>query len=184
MPWQLHCGDMCKTVIWLHDDVIKWTRFLRNWPFVRGTHRSPGKPVTGGFASQKTRNTGYDVFFDVRLNERMNKQWSHRWFETPGRSMWRHCNGIGQCNVSPTLQFISGTIAGECGAFTSDPPGQRFEGPCHPMSGCYTTCPRHFGDRVQHWSQCHASWLHMDRWTWLLVWTAGGFTSFPQSHLW
>ena len=25
----------------LHDDVIKWKRFPRNWPFVRGIHRSP-----------------------------------------------------------------------------------------------------------------------------------------------
>ena len=24
-----------------HDDVIKWTHFLRYWPFVRGIHRSP-----------------------------------------------------------------------------------------------------------------------------------------------
>ena len=24
-----------------HDDVIKWKNFPRNWPFVRGIHRSP-----------------------------------------------------------------------------------------------------------------------------------------------
>ena len=24
-----------------HDDVIKWKHFSRNWPFVRGIHRSP-----------------------------------------------------------------------------------------------------------------------------------------------
>ena len=26
-----------------HDDVIKWKHFPRNWPFVRGIHRSPVK---------------------------------------------------------------------------------------------------------------------------------------------
>ena len=26
---------------WPHDDVIKWKYFPRNWPFVRGIHRSP-----------------------------------------------------------------------------------------------------------------------------------------------
>ena len=26
---------------WHHDDVIKWKHFPRNWPFVRGIHRSP-----------------------------------------------------------------------------------------------------------------------------------------------
>ena len=28
-------------VISLHDDVIKWKHFPRNWPFVRGIHRAP-----------------------------------------------------------------------------------------------------------------------------------------------
>ena len=26
---------------WIHDDVIKWKHFPRNWPFVREIHRSP-----------------------------------------------------------------------------------------------------------------------------------------------
>ena len=29
------------TFCWSHDDVIKWKHFPRNWPFVRGIHRSP-----------------------------------------------------------------------------------------------------------------------------------------------
>ena len=29
------------TVFSYHDDVIKWKHFPRNWPFVRGIHRSP-----------------------------------------------------------------------------------------------------------------------------------------------
>ena len=29
------------TVYQWHDDVIKWKHFPRNWPFVRGIHRSP-----------------------------------------------------------------------------------------------------------------------------------------------
>ena len=28
-------------MVLLHDDVIKWKHFPRNWPFVRGIHRSP-----------------------------------------------------------------------------------------------------------------------------------------------
>ena len=27
--------------MWIHDDVIKWKHFPRNWPFMRGIHRSP-----------------------------------------------------------------------------------------------------------------------------------------------
>ena len=29
------------TLLIFHDDVIKWKHFPRNWPFVRGIHRSP-----------------------------------------------------------------------------------------------------------------------------------------------
>ena len=62
-----------------HDDVIKWKYFPRYWPFVRGIHRSP---VTRSF----------DVFFDLRLNERLRKQSWGWWFETPSRPLWRHSN--------------------------------------------------------------------------------------------
>ena len=31
-----------------HDDVIKWKHFPRNWPFVRGIHRSPVNPPHKG----------------------------------------------------------------------------------------------------------------------------------------
>ena len=38
----VHCISYCKGSRWtLHDDVIKWKRFPRHWPFVRETHRSP-----------------------------------------------------------------------------------------------------------------------------------------------
>ena len=33
-------------VIIIHDDVIKWKHFPRNWPFVRGIHRSRWIPNT------------------------------------------------------------------------------------------------------------------------------------------
>ena len=44
-----------------HDDVIKWTHFPRYWPFVWGIHRSQ-RPVKRSF----------DVFFDLRLNQRLS----------------------------------------------------------------------------------------------------------------
>ena len=36
----------------------------------------------------------FDVFFDPRLNKRLSKQLRRRWFETPSRSLWRHCNRV------------------------------------------------------------------------------------------
>ena len=35
----------------------------------------------------------FDVFFNRRLKKRLDKHSSSRWFETPSRSIWRHCYG-------------------------------------------------------------------------------------------
>ena len=50
-------------------------------------------PVTGGFPSQRPVTWRLCVFFDLRLNKRLSKQLSRRWFKTPSRSLWRHRNG-------------------------------------------------------------------------------------------
>ena len=52
-------------------------------------------PVTGGFISQRLETRSLDAFFDLRLNKRLSKQSTRRRFETPSRSSWRQCNGIG-----------------------------------------------------------------------------------------
>ena len=49
-------------------------------------------PVTDKFLSQRPVTRSFDVFFDLRLNERMSKQWWGWRFETPSCSLWRHCN--------------------------------------------------------------------------------------------
>ena len=49
-------------------------------------------PVNGEFPSQRPVTRSFDVLFDLRLNKQLNK-WSWGWwFETPSRSLWRHCN--------------------------------------------------------------------------------------------
>ena len=68
------------------DDVIKWKHFPRNWPFVRGIHRSRWIPT------QRPVTRSFDVFFDLRLNKRLCKQPWGWWFETPSWSLWRQCN--------------------------------------------------------------------------------------------
>ena len=52
-------------------------------------------PVTGEFPPQRPGTRSFDVPFDLRLNQKMSKQWRRRWFETPSRSLWRHCNVTG-----------------------------------------------------------------------------------------
>ena len=67
-----------------HDDVIKWRHFPRCWPFVRGIQRSPVN------SPDKDQWRGTLI---CALNKRLSKQWWRWWFETPSRSLWRHCNG-------------------------------------------------------------------------------------------
>ena len=80
-PW---LGDLSRKV---HEDVIKWKHFPRYWPFVRGN-----PPVIGGFPSQRPVTRSFDVFFDLRQNNRLSKQSQGWWFETPPSPLWRHCN--------------------------------------------------------------------------------------------
>ena len=61
-------------------------QFPCHWPFVWGT------PVTGEFPSPRPVMRVVDVLFDLRLNKRLSKQSRRRWFETPSRSLWPHCN--------------------------------------------------------------------------------------------
>ena len=50
-------------------------------------------PVTGVFPLQ-TPVRSFDVFFDLRLTKRLNKESTRWWFETPSRLLWRHCNEL------------------------------------------------------------------------------------------
>ena len=79
-------------VIWIdrqahHDDVIKRKLFSALLALCEGNSQ-----VTGEFPSQRAVPRSFDVFFDLRLNKRLSKPWRRRWFETPSRSLWRHCN--------------------------------------------------------------------------------------------
>ena len=83
-------ANLVAIVIWFRDDVMKWKHFLRNWPFVREIHQFPAqRPVTRSF----------DVFIDLRLNERLSKQSWAWWFETLSRPLWRHCNVMVQSSA-------------------------------------------------------------------------------------
>ena len=49
-------------------------------------------PLPGEFPPQRPVARSFDVFFDLRLNKHFNKRSWYRWFETPSRSLQRHCN--------------------------------------------------------------------------------------------
>ena len=49
-------------------------------------------PVPGEFPAQKPVTRSFDVFLDLRLNERLSKQSWDWWSKTPSRSLWCHVN--------------------------------------------------------------------------------------------
>ena len=55
--------------------------------FVRGIHRSQvNSPHKGQWREAL-------MFSSICcLNQHLSKHWRRRWFETPSRSLWRHCN--------------------------------------------------------------------------------------------
>ena len=71
---------------------VTWWRhqmetFPRHWPFVQGIHRSP-------VISLHTDQWRGTLMFSLRLTQQLSKQWRSRWFKTPSRALWRHCNHL------------------------------------------------------------------------------------------
>ena len=70
-------------------------------------------PVTGDGHRWIPRTKASDeelwcfLWFDLRLNKRLSKQSWGWWFETPSRSLWRHCNGV--CCLHPRKWHHVGT---------------------------------------------------------------------------
>ena len=54
-------------------------------------------PVTGEFPSQRPVTWSFNILFDLGPNISLSKQLWGWWFETPSRSLWRHCNDIWLC---------------------------------------------------------------------------------------
>ena len=50
-------------------------------------------PVTGEFPTQRPMTRSFDVLLHLCLNTRFSNQSWGWWFETPSRSLLRHCNG-------------------------------------------------------------------------------------------
>ena len=62
---------------------------------LRGEFTGPGE-----FPAQRPVTRSFDVFFDLRTNKRLGKQWWGWWFETPSNPLWRHCNKIRYHDIS------------------------------------------------------------------------------------
>ena len=89
--------DMQLNTRWISRRQVMMTS--SNGNFFRVTGLCAGNsPVTGEFLAQRPVTRSFDVFFDLRLNQKLNKQSWGWWFETLSRSLWRHWNEIVLCN--------------------------------------------------------------------------------------
>ena len=89
--------------IWLIIYMIWWRHEMETFSALLALCEGK-QPVTGEFSSQRPVTRRFDVFVDLRLNKRLSKYSRHRWFETPSRSLWRHCNEITKMIYIPTTK--------------------------------------------------------------------------------
>ena len=82
------------TILW-----VPWENICAWWRHEMGTFSAllalcaGNSPVTGEFPAQRPVTWSFDVFLDLHPNSCLSKQSWCLWFETPSRSLWRHCNG-------------------------------------------------------------------------------------------
>ena len=86
-------GDTCQTLTWYSMMTSSNGIIFRVTGPLCGEFTGPGE-----FPTQRPVIRSFDVFFDLRPNKRLSKQWWGWWFETLSRSLWRHRNAISnQC---------------------------------------------------------------------------------------
>ena len=74
--------------------------------------------LCGEFPSQRPVTRSFDGFFALRLNKRLSKQSWCWWFETPSRSLLRHCNANTDYGLLMAVCFLKTAIWG-CGVWYS-----------------------------------------------------------------
>ena len=63
--------------------------------------------VPAEFPPQRPVTWSFDIFFDLCLNKRLSKQSWGWWFETPSRSLCRHCNGFAASHYPTALDITN-----------------------------------------------------------------------------
>ena len=71
-------------------------------------------PVSGEFPTQRPVTRSFDVFFGLRLNKRLRKQWWGWWFETLSCPLWRHRNDSYNTSMKHRGHQVEGRAAQDC----------------------------------------------------------------------
>ena len=78
--WRMGCSYLIKTVIL---SAISWWRHQMETFSALLAICAGNSPVSGEFPAQRPVTRSFDVFFDLRLNERLSKHSRGWWLETP-----------------------------------------------------------------------------------------------------
>ena len=84
-----------RDLVW-HDWLTWWRHQMETFSALLAICAG-NSPVPGEFPPQRPVTRSFDVFFDLRPNKRLSKQWWGWWFETPSSPLWRHFNEFGGC---------------------------------------------------------------------------------------
>ena len=87
------CTKVTFSITWLRHQMETFSALL----FVMGIHWTPPPPphTHTHTHTQRPVTRNFGDFFDLCLNKRLSKQSTRRWFETPSRLFWSHCNENG-----------------------------------------------------------------------------------------
>ena len=102
--WNYHCRVLLIIQKRLRNNIgrldFAWWRH-QMWTFFALLALCAGNsPVTGEFPAKGLVTLSFDIFFELRRNKRLIQQSKGRWFETPSRSLWRHCNEMSFGGIS------------------------------------------------------------------------------------
>ena len=107
-PRNMHIVRTLSSFVVFHF-MVNFTHVLKNgFTGTRAIH-DENSQATGEFPAQRPVTRSFDVFFDLRLNKRLSKQWWGWWFETPPSPLWCHCNVVGFTHV--LKNYFTGTRA-------------------------------------------------------------------------
>ena len=102
--------NICKKVVILFQHIEAWWRHQMETFSALLAICAGNSPVSGEFPAQRPVTRSFDVFFDLRLNKRLSKQWWGWWFETLLCPLWRHRNGLApHIDIGKRLPFRSQT---------------------------------------------------------------------------
>ena len=98
---QPFCSDrklICQWVTWWRHQMETFTALLAIC--------AGNSSVLGEFPTQRPVTRSFDVFFDLRLNKQLSKQWWGWWFETLSHPLWRHHNVNSRISTTIDRQLI------------------------------------------------------------------------------